>query len=113
MVLTGHFLPTIAQFFGLLGMTISLVAGAAYVVWARAKGAPAAIGAASVGGAIAGGACAFIGIAISLALGDVSAALLAFGTVSSALAGALGGSLMAAYQRRRTGMGSAVRAQKL
>jgi hypothetical protein len=107
MVVAGHYLPAIAQLFGPLGMTLSLLAGAAYVVWANAAGEPSAVGVASVGGAIAGAACAFIGIAISLALGDVTAALLAFGTASSALAGALGGALVAAYQRRRTGTGSA------
>ena len=101
MVLAGHFVPAIAQLFGLLGMTLSLVAGAAYVLWADAGGERAAAGGAAAGGAIAGGACAFIGIAVSLALGDVSAALLGFGTASSAVAGALGGLLGAAYQRKR------------
>ena len=40
-----------------------------------------------------GGACALIGIAISWALGDVTATILAFGTLSSALTGALGGAI--------------------
>lgn len=102
MVLAGHFVPAVARLFGPLGMTLSLVAGAAYVLWAGAGGERAAVGGAAAGGAIAGGACGFIGIAISLALGDVSAALLGFGTASSAVAGALGGLVGAAYQRKRT-----------
>jgi hypothetical protein len=43
-----------------------------------------------VGGLVAGGLCALIGIFISYWLGDVPAAVLAFGTASSAVTGALG-----------------------
>ena len=42
-------------------------------------------------GAIAGAACALIGIVISYLLGDVTAAVIAFGTLSSAVTGAIGG----------------------
>lgn len=110
MVVTGHFVPAIARLFGPLGMTLSLVAGAAYAVWAAVPGDRPATGGAAAGGAVAGGVCAFIGIAISLALGDVSAALLGLGTASSAVAGALGGLLGAAYLRKRTAVASAARA---
>ena len=45
----------------------------------------------AVGGLIAGGLCAFIGICVSYALGDVTAIILAMGTLSSAVTGAIGG----------------------
>jgi hypothetical protein len=42
-----------------------------------------------------------VGIAVSYLLGDVPAAVLAFGTASSALTGAIGGSLGALASRGR------------
>jgi hypothetical protein len=47
-----------------------------------------------LGGAIAGGLCAVIGIAVSYFLGDVPATVLIFGTVSSAVAGVVGGAIV-------------------
>jgi hypothetical protein len=102
MVLAGNSIPAVAQLFGVLGVTLSLVAGVAYALWAGAGGERPPARWAAAGGAIAGGACALIGIAVSFALGDVPAAVLAFGTASSAVTGALGGLLGAALQRRRT-----------
>lgn len=79
MVVSGHFVTAIAMLFGPLGMGISLLAGLLYGRWAgRPSGA-------------AGGICALIGIAVSFGLGDVTAVLLALGTLSSAVAGAIGG----------------------
>lgn len=48
-------------------------------------------GSMAVGGLIAGGLCALIGICVSFALGDVTALILVMGTLSSAVAGAIGG----------------------
>ena len=86
MVLAGHWVPEVAALFGPLGMAISLAAGWLAARWGGSRGADAARD-----GAIAGGVCAFIGILVSYALGDVSLALLLLGTLSSAVAGALGG----------------------
>lgn len=97
MVLAGHSLLVIAQLFAVLGVSLSLVAGILYALWAG----PATTRAGATGGALAGGACALIGIAISVALGDVPAAVLGFGTASSAIAGAVGGAAAAALERRR------------
>ncbi len=69
------------------GMGISLVAG---LLYGRAA---AGFAGASLGGAIAGAVCALIGIAISVALHDTQAMILAIGTVSSAVAGLIGGVL--------------------
>jgi hypothetical protein len=44
-----------------------------------------------VGGAIAGGVAALIGIAVSVALGDVAALVLVVGTAGSVVTGAVGG----------------------
>lgn len=94
MVVTGHYVPGVSALFGPLGMTISLLAGVALAAlerpsWGRAAGR----------GAVVGGACALIGIAVSFALGDVTAMLLALGTASSAVAGALGGAIGRAVAR--------------
>lgn len=87
MVVAGHYVPAIANGFAIGGVAISLAAGALYAWWASAQ----ARGQAALGGAIAGGLCALIGIAVSLALGDVTAIILLFGTLSSAVTGAIGG----------------------
>lgn len=86
MVLVGHWVPAVALLFAPLGMGISLAVG---LGWART--AATGYGHAAWGGALVGGVCALIGIAISLALGDVTAAILVLGTMSSAVTGALGG----------------------
>ena len=46
-----------------------------------------------LGGLMAGGVCALLGILESFYLGDVPAWVIAFGTVSSAVTGAVGGLL--------------------
>lgn len=89
MVLAGHVNAVVAGLFAPVGMGISLIAGWLYALWAT----PARAGAAAGGGAIAGGVCAFLGIAVSAFLGDVPVSVLGFGTVSSAVTGALGGLL--------------------
>lgn len=87
MVLAGHTNASIAAMFAPGGMGISLVAGVIYASQARGGSA----GSAAMGGFVAGGLCALIGIAVSYALGDVTAAILGLGTLSSAVTGAIGG----------------------
>jgi len=87
MVLIGHSNAAVAQLFGPIGMGISLVAGVIYA--SQARGGTA--GSAAIGGLVAGGLCALIGIIVSYALGDVTAMILALGTLSSAVTGAIGG----------------------
>jgi hypothetical protein len=87
MVLAGHSNPSVAGLFAVGGMSISLLAGLGYAMWARGGSA----GSLAMGGLIAGGLCAFIGIFVSYMLGDVPMSLLALGTLSSAITGALGG----------------------
>ena len=87
MVVAGHFVPFIRDnLFAIGGMGISALAG-----WAALKGEAASLPAAAGGGALAGGIGAALGIAISVALGDVPASLLAFGTSASAVTGLIGG----------------------
>lgn len=90
MVVTGHDNPTIKGLFAVGGMGFSLVAGVLYA-WLARGAAPID---AAIGGAIAGALCAFLGIFVSYLYGDVPATLLALGTVSSAVTGALGGWLL-------------------
>ncbi len=87
MVLWGHTNPSVARLFPVGGMTISLLAGGAYALMAPGGSA----GSRALGGLIAGGASALLGILVSYSLGDVPAPVLAFGTLSSAVTGALGG----------------------
>lgn len=86
MVLVGHWVASVARLFGPLGVAISLLVG---LLWARGSAEGWREGAG--GGALVVGACAAVGIGLSLALGDVTAAVLALGTLSSAVAGAIGG----------------------
>ena len=86
MVVAGHYTPSVARLFAVGGMLISLTAGLLYGYLA----AELPIGPAALGGLIAGGACALVGILVSYVLRDVPAAVLAFGTVSSAVTGAVG-----------------------
>ena len=87
MVIAGHKNPQIAKLFAVGGMSLSLIAGVIYAVLATGTTTSSAI----IGGILAGGICALIGIAISYAMKDVPASLLALGTLSSAVTGALGG----------------------
>ena len=89
MVIFGHFVPAFRQIgFAIGGMGFSLIAGAVYARLARGGWGPCLIG-----GAIAGGVCAFLGIAVSAALGDVPPSLLILGSASSVVTGAIGGAV--------------------
>jgi len=88
MVVAGHYVPFVAlHVFMWGGMGLSALAGLVYGM------AAAGYGGATIGGAIAGGGCALIGIALSVLLGDTQTVILAIGTGSSAVTGALGGAL--------------------
>jgi hypothetical protein len=97
MVVAGHSSPAIRGLFAVGGMGLSLVAGVVYSRLARES----ARGSAALGGAAAGAICAFLGILVSYLLGDVPDSLLAVGTISSAITGAIGG-LLGAMSLGRT-----------
>jgi Domain of unknown function (DUF6265) len=103
MVVAGHSSPSIKGLFAVGGMGLSLVAGVLYARLARS----ATKGSASLGGLAAGAICAFLGIFVSWRLGDVPASLLALGTVSSAVTGAVGG-LLGALSLGRTAAAAGV-----
>lgn len=86
MVVAGHWTAGIAHRFGIIGALISLIAGVVFAWGAGFSG-----GSGFVGGVVAGGLCALIGIAVSVALGDVVATIFVFGTPASAVAGGIGG----------------------
>ena len=87
MVVAGHSNKSVANLFAVGGMGFSLIAGIVYATMARGGTASSF----AIGGMIAGALCAFIGIFVSYMLGDVPVTLLALGTISSAVTGALGG----------------------
>ena len=97
LVVAGHSSPAIKGLFAVGGMGLSLVSGVVYAHLAR----PATKGSAALGGGAAGAICAFLGILVSYLLGDVPASLLALGTISSAVTGAIGG-LIGAISTGRT-----------
>lgn len=87
MVVSGHFVEFIRMnVFAAGGMGISFAFGLA---WAR--GAATSRGHGVKGGLLVGGVSALVGIALSVALGDVEAWILLVGTGSSAITGAIGG----------------------
>jgi hypothetical protein len=89
MVVSGHWVEFIKMnVFAIGGMLISALAGVIYARSARVDRKKSAIQ-----GAIVGGLCALIGIAVSFFLGDVPANILALGTLSSAVTGAIGGAI--------------------
>jgi hypothetical protein len=89
MVLSGHWVEFIKlNVFAVGGMLISALAGVIYARSARLDRKKSAIQ-----GAIVGGLCALIGIVVSFILGDVPAGILALGTLSSAVTGAIGGAI--------------------
>lgn len=97
MVVIGHFNEFVKNnLFAIGGMLISLVFAA---IWAKAAARSA--GSASAGGAFVGGACAIIGIAVSVALGDVPVNILLFGTLGSAVAGLIGGVILYAVAGKK------------
>lgn len=97
MVFAGHHHPSIASLFAVGGMFLSLVAGLVYAYLARGE---RTLGRTILGGALAGALCGFLGILVSVMLGDVPASLLLFGTLSSAVTGALGGLIWSALKGR-------------
>jgi hypothetical protein len=95
MVIAGHSNKSIAALFGIVGVSISLIAGVVYA--ARAKqGSTMTL---AIGGLIAGGLCALLGIVVSFLLGDVPAIILLVGTTSSAVTGAIGGAVGRLFAR--------------
>jgi hypothetical protein len=87
MVLIGHYNELVKNnVFAIGGTLISLMVG----VWIG-KAAGSSRGSAALLGAFVGGDCALVGIAVSFGLGDVPLAVLAFGTLGSAVAGLVGG----------------------
>lgn len=96
MVVAGHTNPSVAAMFAIGGMAISLIAG---VIYAYLANGDRSIGGLMSGGAIAGGVCGFIGILVSHLMGDVPPSLLALGTLSSVVTGAIGGAIGKAFGR--------------
>ncbi len=88
MVTGGHRITAIKGMYLIGGLLFSAVAGALY-----ARFSDATLMSDVIGGLIAGGICAFLGILVSHLLGDVPAPVLAFGALSSAIAGLIGAAI--------------------
>jgi len=95
MVLAGHYLRPVQSGFLVGGLLFSAIAGALY-----AKLATGSLSTDLVAGLITGGLCAFVGILVSFLLGDVPAAILAFGTGSSAVTGLVGAAITRPFHKR-------------
>jgi len=100
MVVAGHYSTAVALLFAVGGMGFSLVAGVLYgLLVPRGRW-----GGIVLGGVVAGAACAFLGILLSRAFGDVPTSLLLLGTCSSAVTGGIGGALSLLFHRRTSGV---------
>jgi hypothetical protein len=87
MVIAGHSIAFIKdRLFLVLGLAISLIAGAIYAAMTDGGWWDAILG-----GFVAGGICALIGLVVSFLMRDVPAPVIAFGSLSSAVTGAIGG----------------------
>jgi hypothetical protein len=96
MVILGHFILFVADnLFALAGVAISMGAGAIYFRKARPGSLPL------MGGAAAAAIAAFLGILVSLLLGDVPAIVLPLGTMASALAGIAGAAIARTLRARK------------
>lgn len=86
MVIIGHFVPSVAASFPIVGTAIGAVTGFLFSRWG---GRPTRMASAS-GGALAGGVAGMLGTIISAALGDVPLATVGVATVSTVVSGLLG-----------------------
>jgi hypothetical protein len=89
MVVLGHFVPPIAASFPIIGTAIGALTGFLFARWG---GRPTRLGSAT-GGALAGGVAGMLGSVISLALGDVLFDTVGVATISTVVAGLLGGAV--------------------
>ena len=104
MVLTGHFNEFVRiNVFAIGGMSISLLFGGLCALRVAER-----MSSAISQGTIVGGISALIGIAVSVALGDVPMAVLLFGTAGSALAGLIGGAVFFGFRGKRPASTSTV-----
>ena len=89
MVFLGRNNPGIAAMFPAVGTGLGGLAGLLFGMWSKG----ATTGAQAGGGAIAGGLSGLIGSVVSMALGSVPLGTVGVATVSTAVAGAVGGFL--------------------
>jgi len=87
MVVLGHYSEPIRDLFAVGGTGIAAVTGFLFSRWAARS---TRAGSAS-GGAIAGGVAGLVGTVVSALLGDVTGQTVGIGTISSVVAGMLGG----------------------
>lgn len=89
MVVVGHFVPAVASSFPVVGTGIGAVTGYLFSKWG---GRPTRMASAS-GGALAGGVAGMLGTVLSAALGDVPMSTIGVATISTVVAGVLGGAV--------------------
>lgn len=89
MVVLGHFVPAIAQGFAIVGTALGAVTGFLFAKWG---GRATRMGSAT-GGALAGGVAGLLGSIVSAAMGDVDVRTVGIATISTVVAGLLGGAV--------------------
>ena len=89
MVVLGHYVPAIAQSYPIVGTLIGGITGFLFGKWAGRPGR----GASASGGALAGGVAGLLGSAVSYGLGDVPGQTIGVATLSTIVAGLIGGAV--------------------
>ncbi len=89
MVVLGHYSEPVRNSFAVGGTGLAALTGYLFSRWAGR----AARGGSASGGAIAGGVAGLIGTVVSALLGDVTGQTIGIGTISSVVAGFLGGAV--------------------
>src|SRR5690606_2864402 len=88
-VVVGHFVPAVASSFPVVGTGIGAVTGYLFSKWG---GRPTRMASAS-GGALAGGVAGMLGTVLAAAQGDVPMSTIGVATISTVVAGVLGGAV--------------------
>jgi hypothetical protein len=86
MVVVGHFVPPVRSYFAVGGTGLSFVQGGVFAWFSRDRWIPVL-----ANSALGAGISAYLGIVVCFLLGDVPAAILAYGTLGSVFAGLIGG----------------------
>lgn len=89
MVVVGHWVTSVQDYFGILGTVLAVVTGFLFGKW---SGRPNRMGS-GTGGAVAASVSSFLGTAVSFGLHDIPGNIIGVGTLTGLVAGWIGGAI--------------------